>query len=126
VGAPHFALRAGHPGSADCTFKQEGAKPVGGESSNPASGEVNGQRVTFQIKSGEVTATYRADLDPQGKSMKGTWRLVDAEKKARTSNFEAKKKQLPVDGQNHQPRRLNAERQVPCKDSYALWFFRLS
>jgi hypothetical protein len=84
----------GHPGSADCTFTQEGTKLNGrcGESGNPASGEVNGQKVMFQIKSGEITATYRADLDRQETSMKGTWRIVDAEKKVRTGNFEARKK----------------------------------
>jgi hypothetical protein len=82
--ANHLMLRVTHRvSSGGGSFKQDDTKLTGrcGESGNPITGEVNGQKVMFQTKSGEVTATCTADLDCQGTTMKGTWRLVDAEKK---------------------------------------------
>jgi hypothetical protein len=85
----------GHPGSADCTFKQDGARlQIQCGSGAPTTGKINEQKVTFQTKTGlhnELTATFTADLDRQGTTMKGTWHLVDQDKKDLNGKFEAKK-----------------------------------
>ena len=90
---------SGHPGSANCTFKQDGVKLTGrcGNDSAahpPITGDVNGQKVTFRVPTGqrdELSATFTADLDRQATTMKGTWRLVDQDKKVRNGKFEGKK-----------------------------------
>src|SRR5438067_770213 len=63
--------------SPDCTFKQDGTKlNIRCGSGAPITGEVNGQKVTFRVPTGdhdELTATFTADLDRQAVTMTGTW-----------------------------------------------------
>jgi hypothetical protein len=74
----------GHPGTSDCTFKQDGKKLTVrcGHSQTTSPGEVNGRRLRWQSKTGlheEVTATFTADLDDQATTLKSTWHLPDRE-----------------------------------------------
>jgi hypothetical protein len=81
----------GHPGTSDCTFKQDGKTLTVrcGHSQTSSPGEVNGRRLSCQTKTGlhdELTATFIAELDEQATTLTGTWRLPDREGK-----FSAKK-----------------------------------
>src|SRR5438876_5970796 len=70
---------SGHPDSLDCTIKQTGVKlaaDCGGET--PISGEVNGQDVTLQLKTGadgRVTATLTGVLNRAETTVTGKWHL---------------------------------------------------
>lgn len=85
----------GNPDSVECTFKQDGNHlNIQCGSGSPITGEVDGQKVTFQFPTGqhnELTATFVGDLDQSAKMMKGTWHLVDANKKDVMGRFDAKK-----------------------------------
>jgi hypothetical protein len=73
---PNFT---GYAQSVDCVFKQDGQKlTITCESGTPMTGEVNGQRVTWQFKTGadrELTATHTGELDAKGTTITGTWHL---------------------------------------------------
>ena len=90
---PDFGGEQGQ--SANCTFKQDGTNlKIQCGSAALITGEVNGQKVTFRVPTGqhdELTATFTADLDAQGTTMKGTWHLVDQQRKDLNGKFEAKK-----------------------------------
>jgi hypothetical protein len=72
----------GHPGTSDCTFKQDGRRLTVqcGKAATASSGEVNDLHVSWETKTGvhdESTARFTADLDQRGTTMKGTWQLPD-------------------------------------------------
>jgi hypothetical protein len=73
---PNFS---GHQQSVICTFKQDGQKlTVNCEDGAPMSGEVNGQTVTWQFKTGpdeKLTAIQTGELDARGTTITGTWHL---------------------------------------------------
>ena len=61
----------------------------------PSTGKVHCQRVTFVTKTGlhgELQATIEADLNADATTMKGTWRLVDQDKKDWRGTFNATKR----------------------------------
>ena len=90
---PDFGGEQGQ--SATCTFKQDGTNlKIQCGSGAPITGEVNGQKVTFRVPTGqhdELTATFTGDLDRQATTMTGTWHLVDQNKKDLNGKFDAKK-----------------------------------
>jgi hypothetical protein len=73
---PNFT---GYAQSVDCVFKQDGQKlTVTCEGGTPIIGEVNGQQVTWQFKTGpddQLTATHTGELDARGTTITGTWHL---------------------------------------------------
>jgi hypothetical protein len=78
----------------ECRFKQDGRKLSGDCSGGAITGEVRSQRVTFYATTGknnEYTATFRGDLDKQGRTIVGTWRLADNLGK-RSGKFTARKR----------------------------------
>ena len=77
-----------------CAFRQEERKlTIRCESGLPILGEVDGDRVTFEAKTGrqnEFTAVFTAVLDDQAKTMKGTWHLV-MRREVRDGKFDARR-----------------------------------
>lgn len=76
----------------DCTFKQDGARLTVDCDGAPFGGEVQGQMVTLQLKTGRdggVTATLKGELDQAATTLTGTWHL---EPDNRDGKFEAKKR----------------------------------
>jgi hypothetical protein len=90
---------SGHRSTGECTFKQAGKKLTGAcgtdsPAPTPVSGEVDEPKVVFQFKTGknnELSATFTATLDEQGKTMQGTWSLIENGKK-RDGRFEARRR----------------------------------
>ena len=86
----------GEPSTTDCTFRQKGTRlTIQCGRGAPSTGNVHGQRVTFVTKTGlhgELQATIEADLNADATTMKGTWRLVDQDKKDRRGTFNATKR----------------------------------
>ena len=64
------------PSSSDCTLTQQGPKLTGrcGADEVPVMGQVKGQHVTFEIKSGS-TAILTGALDANGTRLTGTWHI---------------------------------------------------
>ena len=86
---------SGNPDTVECRFKQDDTTFTVDCGGAPSSGKVEGQKVTFEIKTGsqnELTATFVADVDRDATTMKGTWRLVDENKKEMNGRFDATKK----------------------------------
>jgi len=79
-----------------CRFTQEERKlTIRCETGPPIPGEVNGDKVTFQAKTGrqnEFTAVFTALLDDQAKTMKGTWHL-DMGREVRDGKFDARRQE---------------------------------
>jgi hypothetical protein len=79
-----------------CTFTQDGQKLTiicNGDTAAPILGEIN-RRVTFRLKTGnhsEATVTHTGRLDRKATTIKGTWHLVDQDRKTRDGKFEARK-----------------------------------
>ena len=76
-----------------CTFTQDGRKLTidCGRNGLPIAGEVNGTRVTFDVKTGrnnEWTAVFTGTLDEATNTINGTWRL-DAGGDVRSGKFDA-------------------------------------
>jgi len=76
-----------------CTFTQDGRKLAidCGRGGLPITGDVNGTRVTFDVKTGrnnELTAVFTGTLDEGTNMITGTWRL-DAGNEVRNGKFDA-------------------------------------
>jgi hypothetical protein len=79
-----------------CTLTRNGQKLTiicNGDTAAPIFGEINGRRVTFRLKTGnsEATVTHTGRLDRKATTIKGTWHLVDQDRKTRDGKFEARK-----------------------------------
>jgi hypothetical protein len=77
-----------------CSFKQDGRKLSGDCGGGAITGEVRSQKVTFYVTTGknnEYSATFTGKLDKQGRTIAGTWRLVDNLGK-RSGKFTARKR----------------------------------
>jgi len=78
-----------------CTFAQDGRKlTIRCGSGLPLVGEVNGDKVTFEAKTGpqsQFTAVFTAVLDDRAGTMKGTWHLDGGE--LRDGKFDARRQQ---------------------------------
>jgi hypothetical protein len=78
----------------ECRFKQDERTLSGDCDGGAITGEVRSQRVTFYARTGtnnEYTATFTGTLDKQGRTIAGTWRLVDNLGK-RSGRFTARKR----------------------------------
>jgi hypothetical protein len=85
----------GNEDSFPCRFVQEERKLTidCGRNGLPITGEVNGVRVTFDVKTGrnnELTAVFTGTLDEATNTITGTWRL-DAGNEARNGRFDARR-----------------------------------
>lgn len=84
---------SGYQVTRDCTFKQDGQKLAIDCEGQKILGEIKGQQVTFQFKTGkqnEVTARFTGTLDEKGTTIKGAWHLTPED---REGNFEAHKQE---------------------------------
>jgi hypothetical protein len=98
TGAWILDLKPDFGGNADsvaCTFKQEDRTLSGRCGTGaPITGKVEDRQVTFYVNTGrrdELTATFTAELDDRGGTMKGKWHLIDSDGKDREGLFEARK-----------------------------------
>jgi len=70
---------SGHQQSVTCTFKQDAQKlTIKCGDGAPMAGEVAGQKVTWQFKTGPdqaLTATQTGELDARGAMIRGVWHL---------------------------------------------------
>jgi hypothetical protein len=70
---------SGHQMSVTCTFKQDAQKlTIKCGDGAPFSGDVTGQKVTWQFKTGPdqaLTATQTGELDSRGTTITGVWHL---------------------------------------------------
>ena len=62
-----------------CELKLEGRSLSGhcGSDRVPLMGAVRDRRVTFEIRMGDVTATFRGELDADDATLRGTWQQPD-------------------------------------------------
>ena len=77
-----------------CTFSQEDRKlTIRCGSGLPLVGEVNGDKVRFEAKTGpqnEFTAVFNGVLDEEVRTMKGTWHL-ETGREVRDGKFDARR-----------------------------------
>jgi hypothetical protein len=76
-----------------CTFTQDGDKLTIRCGGLPLTGQVNGDRVRFEGKTGaqnEFTSVFTGVLDDQAKTMNGTWHL-DMGREVRDGKFDARR-----------------------------------
>ena len=83
----------GNDDTIPCKFVQEGRKLTidCGSGGLSIPGEVNGDRVTFDVKTGrnnEWTAVFTGTLDQPATTIRGTWRL-DTGQEVRNGKFDA-------------------------------------
>ena len=85
----------GNDDTIHCKFVHEGRKLTidCGRGGLPITGEVDGTRVTFDVKTGrsnELTAVFTGTLNEPATTINGTWRL-DAGNEARNGKFDARR-----------------------------------